>query len=95
MTLSPSLSLIKLWKSDIWGPLDYWTSQHPAAHQVQVGRKNPKPEIFSSALSELSDLHLTVMGPATHQVQVGGKNHKPERFSSALALSELRQNSSR
>ena len=64
---------------------------------MQVGRKNPKPDRFSSALalSELSDVCLTVMVPVTHQVQVGRKNPKPGRFSSALALSELRQNSSR
>ena len=58
---------------------------------MQVGRKNPKSERFSSALalSELSDLRLTGMVPVTHLVQVGRKNPKPERFSSALALSEL------
>ena len=69
MPISDSLSLfIKNWKSDVWGLLDYWTSQHPVAHQVQAGRKNPKPERFSSALalSELSDLCLTVMVPVTH-----------------------------
>ena len=38
MPISDSLSLfIKLWKSDVWGLLDFWRSQHPAAHQVQVG----------------------------------------------------------
>ena len=81
MPISDSLSLfIKLWKSDVWGLLDFWRSQYPAAHQVQVGRKNPKPERFSSALafSELSDLRLAVMVPVTHLVQVGRKNHKPE-----------------
>ena len=79
--ISDSLSLfIKLWKSDVWGLLDFWRSQHPATHQVQVRGKNPKSERFSSALtlSELSDLRLTVMVPVTHLVQVRRKNHKPE-----------------
>ena len=57
---------------------------------MQVVRKNPKPERFSSALalSKLTDLRLTVMVPVTHLVQVRRKNHISESFSSALALSE-------
>ena len=81
MPISDSLSLfIKLWKPDVWGHLDFWRSQHPAAHQVQVVGKNPKSERFSSALalSELSDLRLAVVVPVTHLVQVGRKNRKPE-----------------